>query len=640
MALVKTSKLTKTRPAQATAEPVPAQAPTPRKRVSRRSSLVPASNATERMAAATQELASGIMEAAGAAEESRRALEQIASGAEEAAGASHESLAAITELNAQFAHARERAADGRQRSENAQGMLTGASAQIETLIHAVRKNTARQTEAVSIIEALEAHAAEIVLINQGVADIADRISLLALNAAIEAARAGEHGSGFAVVADEVRALAETTELRSKDAQGLANAIGTEVQAIASRVRMAADLALAEAEGTLEVAASLAAAREAAKTLADGNQEILLAAVEAEGALREAQRGAEQIASAAEQQATAAAEAQSAVQQQAEALGQSQATAELLATRIDTLETGSATGATAEIGTAANELSATVQELSGAAAQILVAIDQISRGAQIQAAATQQASAAMGQIERSAGLADTRSTDGLTRSKALQGQVTEARRAVTRQSEAVVTALAETRQILDLTRALQETARRIAKIVDGIALVAVQTTMLAVSGAVEAARAGYSGRGFAVVSADIRALARDTSERADRAKDLVHELQAKAALVARDLELAASANEAEVERGRILDERLVDLEREIEAGRSGAAANAEAAGEILRTVRDVLGGTHQIAAAAEQASRAAAEAATAARQQTQAAEDLAVAIEDIASLAGELHAGSN
>ncbi|MCY7307759.1 MAG: methyl-accepting chemotaxis protein, partial [Rhodoferax sp.] len=56
--------------------------------------------ASERVAAAATELASGVNEAASAAEELKRAATQIATGAEEASGAAQESLAAITQVSA------------------------------------------------------------------------------------------------------------------------------------------------------------------------------------------------------------------------------------------------------------------------------------------------------------------------------------------------------------------------------------------------------------------------------------------------------------------------------------------------------------------------------------------------------------
>ena len=68
-------------------------------------------------------------------------------------------------------------------------------------------------------------------------------------------------------------------------------------------------------------------------------------------------------------------------------------------------------------------------------------------------------------------------------------------------------------------ALEQISRRIDKIVDAINTVSIQTNMLAVNGSVEAARAGEFGKGFAVVSTDIRNLARESAENADRIKDL-------------------------------------------------------------------------------------------------------------------------
>ncbi len=45
-----------------------------------------------------------------------------------------------------------------------------------------------------------------------------------------------------------------------------------------------------------------------------------------------------------------------------------------------------------------------------------------------------------------------------------------------------------------------------------------------NGSIEAARAGEYGKGFAVVATDIRNLARDSAENADRIKDLVKNVQ--------------------------------------------------------------------------------------------------------------------
>jgi hypothetical protein len=69
-------------------------------------------------------------------------------------------------------------------------------------------------------------------------------------------------------------------------------------------------------------------------------------------------------------------------------------------------------------------------------------------------------------------------------------------------------------------------------------------MLAVSGSVEAARAGDVGKGFAVVSKDIRSLAQDSGENAGRIKDTVRAIRDQIAAVRRELEQIISAAEME------------------------------------------------------------------------------------------------
>jgi methyl-accepting chemotaxis protein len=313
MALVKTTTLaTRAKnPKKSSAEP----AAPPVKRAPARKTGSRRENAGERISAATLELAGGITEASSAVEELRRALAQIASGAEEAAGAAHESLAAVTQMSASFAQARGQAEAARHRTETLQTLLAETGAAIDGSVKAVALNAKRQLASVGVIETLEGHAARIGEITKSVADIADQTNLLALNAAIEAARAGDDGRGFAVVADEVRALAETSEKRSLDVQGLADKIAVTVRDAANRLRDAATAAEAEAVAGAQVGETLAVVRREMVVLGEDSQAILIAAVEAVSAADETRRGAESVSSAAEEQASAAAEAQRAVQQQ-------------------------------------------------------------------------------------------------------------------------------------------------------------------------------------------------------------------------------------------------------------------------------------------------------------------------------------
>jgi methyl-accepting chemotaxis protein len=162
-------------------------------------------------------------------------------------------------------------------------------------------------------------------------------------------------------------------------------------------------------------------------------------------------------------------------------------------------------------------------------------------------------------------------------------------------------------------------------------------MLAISGSVEAARAGAAGQGFANVSGDIRALARESADNADKVKDVVYAVQRRIAAVRRELEIIVAGNEAEVEKGLAMHQRLNEVEVGMASVRQAAEDILTSAERTFDTTQEIQSATGQIAAAAEEAAGAAGQAAVAARQQARGAEDLAAAIEEIAELAEALQA---
>lgn len=641
MALVKKAAFSKrvgSKPAAGTPSPdrdersKAAAAPKPAPRTRARGKVT----AVERLDQATQELASGLGEASAAAGELQRAVEQISGGAEEAAGAAQESLGFIGHLRSNFREASARAANARNQTERIQATFVAVAAQIDASIATIQLNARRQLSSVMVIDQLEAAASRIGSVGDTVGDLAEQTGMLALNASIEAARAGDSGKGFAIVADEVHGLAEASEASAAEIRGLATGVITEVRTIADRIRAASGLATNEAQSGAAIAQALGRARDDLGMLLAGVQDIAAGAVQAEGAAAEAERGAEQVASAAEEQSSAAAEAQQAIEQQAVSLDQSQQTADDLAALSAALDaSGSDSHTIEQVAAAAEELSATVQELSGASSQIQIAIEQIARGAQLQSAATLEASTAMGQIETAAEVARARAAEAVERLDMIVGTVGDGSEKLTGLIAGVGGAVEDTRAVLGLLGALGETLRRAEKITDALALGALQTNMLGVSGAVEATRAGEAGRGFATVTADIRKLARSLAANAEDGKDVVRTIQDQIATVRRDLDQIASAGEAEAGRNRTLLDRFATMTADLDSTRADNRVILEGAEAAQRATREVRSGCDQIATAAELAASAARQAGVAAAQQAQGAETLAAAIEDIASLAAAL-----
>lgn len=587
----------------------------------------------ERIAAATEQLAAGITQSASAAEELRRSMEQIAAGAEEAASASQETLAVATSTATSLIQARERAETMRRRTDALETLLVETSSQIGGWAGNIKHNGERQNDTVAIMAQLSEQAASIGDVTKTVSYVSDQTNLLALNAAIEAARAGDHGRGFAVVAEEVRALAETSEKSARDVQDLASQIESQVGAVSSIIKSSAAAAGVEVQKSQTVILALGELRREVAALAADSQAIAATALEADGAAREAQRGAEIISSAAEEQAAAAAEALRSVEQQASVLDESQSATQSLSTlAADVAGISSGGSATDQLASAAEELSTAVQEMSGSAAQIMSAVEQISRGAQQQAAATQEASGAMDQIASSAQKSREAATASLDRVKRMDAMLGECRSQINGLSEGVTRSIASTRESLGVVGTLEGITQSIEKIVDGIGVVSIQTNMLAVSGSVEAARAGEFGKGFAVVSKDIRSLARDSGENAGRIKDTIRAIQAQMTAVRRELERVIASAETENQRTDAVLSGFDLVQKDIGEIATASRQVGDSAEAILASMKDAAESSRQIAAVAEQAAGASAQAAAAAKQQARGAEDLAAAIEEIASLA--------
>ncbi|MEI9982962.1 MAG: methyl-accepting chemotaxis protein [Aliidongia sp.] len=304
----------------------------------------------------------------------------------------------------------------------------------------------------------------------------------------------DQGRGFALVADEVRTLAEVSEKRSRDIHVLSGAIADGIRALSSQIRDAATKAAEEAGNSRTIVADLETIRGHVVALAEASQDDPCSQPSrADTAAREAQRGAESVSSAAESNPLLPRRRSVPCSSKSAALDESRTTTAALAGLGDQLQMASnVKSAAQQIGAAAEQLSAAIQELSGAAGEILVAIDQISRGAQVQAAATQQASAAMAQIEKSAMVAGNSVRDSVVRIDGTQGLIRGSVTKVDRLAAGVAGTLTATRSGLDLIAALEDSSRRIDRIVDNIALLSVQTTMLALSGSVEAARGRRGG----------------------------------------------------------------------------------------------------------------------------------------------------
>ncbi|MDD2864156.1 MAG: methyl-accepting chemotaxis protein [Methylococcales bacterium] len=595
--------------------------------------------AAERIAAAASELASSTTETAVSTRELKKNGEQIAVAAKQAASNSEQVLKSCQDAMVMIDGAVVDSAQARERGNALKQTLTVLSGNISLSINATRDVALRQTNSVKVISDLEVQAENIGQIVKAVGRIADQTNLLALNAAIEAARAGMHGKGFAVVADEVRTLAEISEKSAKEIQELVSQFQSEVKRCAELVKLSSETATGAANKGDGITTGLASIQTISIEVAKAAQDVFDAASEAKVRVGGIQKNAEVASAASVQQTTSVDWAVRTLDEQTTAMEQIEGAVQDLANTAEDLKTSSdITKSSEEVAAAAEELSSTVNEISSVSAQLVDAIDEIRKGGEQQFEAARQAGEALVVVKSNADTADSRAKEGEQAIIDMRNQFGEVCSMMEGLISEVIVACEQTDQGRDLTVALATIARKVEKIVDAISTVSVQTNMLAVNGSIEAARAGEFGKGFVVVSTDIRNLAQDSSENAERIKDMVRDVQEQVITARSDLAANSSIAIAETEKVKVLVSGFGSITSEIDGLLSNAQNIIVQAAKVAEGVVSVTYTAGQVNEASAAVAAAVAEATTSAKQQAQGTAELAEAIEEIASLADELQNG--
>ncbi|MBI1938321.1 MAG: methyl-accepting chemotaxis protein [Ignavibacteriales bacterium] len=264
--------------------------------------------------------------------------------------------------------------------------------------------------------------------------------------------------------------------------------------------------------------------------------------------------------------------------------------------------------------ALTDVTTAVQATASASSQISSSSEEMAAGAQEQ---SRQTSDIVSAIEQMTGtILKTTKDSGMAAEKARQaGEIAEEGGRIVEETIIGMNRIAEVVKRSALTvKELGKSSDQIGEIVQVINDIADQTNLLALNAAIEAARAGEQGRGFAVVADEVRKLAERTAKATKEIAGMIKQIQNDTGDAVESMEVGA----LEVEKGKELSEQAG---KSLNAIISGARDTVEMISLVAAASEEQSAASEQISKNIEVISTITNQSATGIQQVARAAEDL-------------------
>lgn len=304
-------------------------------------------------------------------------------------------------------------------------------------------------------------------------------------------------------------------------------------------------------------------------------------------------------------------------------------------------------ASTESAEVASEMARTIQHVAQAADQTANASQQIARASEQLAGNATEASAAMEQLAEAIELV----LKGSQQQQSAAEKATQVAEEGANAVEHTITSMDRIQKQVtasaEAVRDLGEQQEKIGAIVQTIDEIAEQTNLLALNAAIEAARAGEQGRGFAVVADEVRKLAERSSEATKEIAGLIENVSNGVNQAISAMEASASEVSQGTAHSDAASKALTAIDAAIRAVRDLSEKSEKAVEDMMRntdtvtnSITSVASVSEETAAAAQQMSATTEEVSASAQQVTASVEEQTASASEVANMSSNLAQEAN
>lgn len=513
---------------------------------------------SESIAGIATNILDNAQESVSAIEELKSSMEQIATAAEENSGASEQALKNVTSINNNISRM----------VNNIDTVINSTTLTGDTIMNAVSMingSVERMTGAVGIAKSSSTKSEELKVSSQNIgeavgfiAKIADQTNLLALNAAIEASRAKEHGKGFAVVADETRALAAESEKNAEFISELVNKIQSSIDVIIKNIVNTTNTIGSTGETASALSTKMEELTKIAVYSVEAARSVSLFTQKLGNYAGSISDGSKEIAEASGRIALSVEKTLNGIELQSSALAQTEGDIKELSNLAEELKFSTDTAKSAEdIATSADSIGSSMEEIQVALEQVTNALNEIESSSH-----STNKNALSNKDNIQGGIEAAKDIDKLIEIARrnfdlLKISFSDVKSSMVNINNEVLNSISEGKGASDELLVIVKETKNVDKTVGNISNSIIQLNMLAISGSIEAARAGDFGKGFAVVSADIRNLAKDSESNTEKINDTIEGMNAEISMVQTDWNSLLEGQGGEKKR---LDSLVVEMDK--------------------------------------------------------------------------------